>query len=67
MTPDPIKAAVEQLATLLGDPEEAHITRDFIWETALRLIAECHHLDEAKAVAQEALQTNNLDIDLWYA
>jgi hypothetical protein len=62
-----VKPSVERLKTLLGDMEIAHVERDDIWHNALNLIIDCDDIVEARRVAEEALETDNIDIDYWYA
>lgn len=65
--PSQVRARVEQIAEMAGDPEVAHGAEDDLHGEVLRAIAERSTDPWARAVAEEALKSANLDFARWCA
>jgi hypothetical protein len=64
MTPDDVRARVAKLATA-DDPEWQHGEEDRIWRDVL--VEVWRGSPDARALADEALKTTNINFQRWYA
>jgi hypothetical protein len=67
VSPDDVKARVERIRQLAGDPESAHSAEDRLYVTVLAVIAGGVDADTAKELAYEAVAAGEIDFPRWYA
>ncbi len=65
MTTAEIREAVERIRVMRYDNETAHVQEDDLWCKVLKDIAAGGY--HAKAKAQAALSTRDVDFERWYA
>jgi len=66
MTPEHVKARVEEIERESMDSESAHCMEDTLHQDVLRAIGEGAATDPA-ACAREALKTSEIEFARWYA
>ena len=65
MTVEQVREGVERVRAVAADDEQAHMSRDGIWLSVLRAIAE--GMDDPQALARAALATEDIEFSRWYA
>ena len=59
--------AVDEIRSVSGDPEIAHIKEDDLYRAALTAIAEGMSAEHARALAHTVLTTSDIEFPRWHA